>query len=558
MQTLTSPRRRLVGVFAAILAAVLAAVLAACANAPVGPGSRPALVSTSPSNGTSGVSRDAEVTLTFSKEILPASLQVEVTPDVELADVGWPEPNVAVLAPAELWPAGEVVKLSIAATDRDGRPLEGATTLTFSTALVVTDDVPPATPTGVVATAMDGGFRLDWELGAEADLAGYQLQWGADPTAPTGGVFVPVAGHTWTVDGLANGAAVYYRLQALDTSGNLSEAYAGDVTPMDMAPPTIASSTPAAGSVDLGAVPFLRFVFSEPMDALSLAADYCEVESVAFAGDCPATTTTLAGAPTMSADGTAARWETPTAFQAGHAYRVTVDGADLAGNSLATGTRVQFQLASEPDLEAPTFVKATYELDAVANRLTVAIEFSEAMDQEATQGAFGSSPGLACSWTWLTPSTMQCTVGSGLQQYTTYQLVVATSAKDVAGNALVVPWTSEYVTGNLYPRLVSVTPRSGAFNVGYTTAIVFTFSERMEPATLAYAVVRGTAGGNVAVPMTAAFEDDQRVLRLTPVTPYPGSATITWTITALSEVGGAYSLAVPATGSFATRLVVTP
>ena len=79
MQTLTSPRRRLVGVFAAILAAVLAAVLAACANAPVGPGSRPALVSTSPSNGTSGVSRDAEVTLTFSKEILPASLQVEVT-----------------------------------------------------------------------------------------------------------------------------------------------------------------------------------------------------------------------------------------------------------------------------------------------------------------------------------------------------------------------------------------------------------------------------------------------------------------------------------------------
>lgn len=549
-------RPRPVGI-ATVLATLLAAVLAACGEAPamVTP---PKLVSTSPAAGASGVSLDAQLALTFSKPMDPTSLAVVSEPPVDLGEASWSGPTVAVFTPPSGWPGGVTVTLTIAATDTDGEALAEGTSLTFSTALVVTDDVPPAKPTGVVATALDGGFRLDWELGAEDDLAGYQLQWGADPATPTGGVFVPLAGTAWTVTDLANGVKVYYRLQALDTSGNLSEAYAGDVTPMDMAPPTLASSTPADGATDLGAVSFVRLVFSEPMDAPTLTASYCEVESAAFAGACQGPVTPLAGAPTTSDAGAAVRWETPGAFQQGHAYRVTVGGADLAGNPVAAGTRVQFQLASEPDFEAPTFVRAAYDVDAVANRLTLTIEFSEAMDQEATRNAFGSSPGLACAWTWLTPTTMECRVGTGLQQYTTYQLAVATSAADLAGNALATPWTSEYVITNLHPRLVSVTPRSGAINVGYTTPIVFTFSEPMDPATLAYAVVRQTAGGDVAVPTTAAFEDDQRVLRLTPTSAYPGSATIRWTVTALAEAGGQFALAAPATGAFTTRLVVGP
>lgn len=549
MPTHAAPRRRLlVGI---------ALVLAACSQTPVDV-TPPELVSTSPTAGASGVSRAADLTLTFSKPMTPSSLAVGSEPEVDLGEASWPQPNVAVLTPPSGWPAGVTVTLTIQATDTGGRPLPAGTTLTFSTALVVTDDVPPEAPTGVVATPMDGGFRLSWELGTEADLAGYQLQWGADPAAPSGGVFVPVAGTAWEATGLANGVEVRFRLQALDTSGNLSEAYTGTVTPTDMTAPTVVSSTPSDGAMELGAVPFLRFVFSEPMEPTSLGAAYCEIGSVAFTGDCPAPATTLSGAPSMSEGGAGARWEAPGAFQPGLAYRVVVQGSDLAGNALAADTAMQFQLAAEPDLEPPAFDSAHYALDSVANTLTITIGFSEPMDQEATQSAFGSQPALGCAWTWPAPTTMACRVVSGLQQSTLYRLVVATTAADLAGNTMVAPWTSDYVVSNLHPTLRSVSPSPGAFNVGYSTPIVLTFSEPMDPATLGYSVVRQASGGDVALPMTASFEDDQRVLRLTPVSPYPGSATVRWTITSLAEAGGQLALAVPATGAFQTRLVAAP
>lgn len=537
--------------------ACLAVALAACAQAP--DNAPPlALTSTSPAAGASGVSRDASLTLTFSRPVSQASLRVASAPVVQFGAPSWPEPNVAVLTPKDLWPAGTTITLTLAATDTAGGLLRSGTTLTFSTAMVVTDDDPPAAPTGVVATPQDGGFHLAWDLGTEPDLAGYQLQWGPDQAAPSSGVFVPVAGHEWAPTGLANGVKVYYRLQAVDTSGNYSAAASGDVTPTDMAPPTLTASTPADGSDSLTAVPFLRLVFSEPMDPSTLAAAYCEVPSLDFAGDCPAPTTALGGAPALSDGGTTARWETTGVFQPGSAYRVLPQGADLAGNALASGTRPQFKVAVEPDVVPPTVTGATYELDAAANTLAITVGFSEPMDQATTRAAFGSQPALACSWAWPTTASLRCTARSGLQQNTSYRLVVATSATDLAGNPLAAPWTEDYATPNLHPRLVRVTPEPGDFNVGYTTPIVFTFSEPMNPATLAYSVVRQSTSGDVALAMTPAFENENRVLRLSPNSAYPGSATIRWTITALSEAGGQYNLAVPATGTFVTRLVVGP
>ncbi|MCB1890552.1 MAG: PKD domain-containing protein [Rhodocyclaceae bacterium] len=101
----------------------------------------------------------------------------------------------------------------------------------------VPDTTPPATPTGLVATAGDGSVSLDWADNGEADLAGYHVERSLDPAGPftrlTSGSGVTPSQYVDT--GLPNGVTIYYRVIAVDTSSNLSQATA------------VVSATPQSG-----------------------------------------------------------------------------------------------------------------------------------------------------------------------------------------------------------------------------------------------------------------------------------------------------------------------
>jgi hypothetical protein len=78
------------------------------------------------------------------------------------------------------------------------------------------DTTPPATPTGLTATARDGAVDLDWNDNSDA-VAGYKVY--RDSSA------VPIATTTtsaYTDAGLTNGTLYCYRVAAVDSSGNAS------------------------------------------------------------------------------------------------------------------------------------------------------------------------------------------------------------------------------------------------------------------------------------------------------------------------------------------------
>ncbi|WP_139173540.1 fibronectin type III domain-containing protein [Geodermatophilus telluris] len=78
-----------------------------------------------------------------------------------------------------------------------------------------TDLTPPATPTGLVATAGDGSVELRWDAAAEPDVDRYVVH--------RDGVEVArVAATGWTDTGLVNGTTYAYRVQAVDGHGNAS------------------------------------------------------------------------------------------------------------------------------------------------------------------------------------------------------------------------------------------------------------------------------------------------------------------------------------------------
>lgn len=104
----------------------------------------------------------------------------------------------------------------------------------------VADTVPPATPTGLSATAGDSVVNLNWSDNTEPDNAGYRVYRGTS----SGGPYFPVGGmvtqSAYSDSGVTNGIPLYYIVSAEDFSGNESGT-TGEV-----------SGTPMAGSTGGG------------------------------------------------------------------------------------------------------------------------------------------------------------------------------------------------------------------------------------------------------------------------------------------------------------------
>jgi hypothetical protein len=102
------------------------------------------------------------------------------------------------------------------------------------------------------------------------------------------------------------------------------------------------------------------------------------------------------------------------------------------------------------DTTAPT-VKTVSPLDGsrtITLNTNLVFTFSEAMNQLATQEAVSSTPATSCIFSWNSQGdTLTCDPDSNLAASTTYNVVVGTSAKDLADNALANAFSFSFTTG---------------------------------------------------------------------------------------------------------------
>jgi hypothetical protein len=158
-------------------------------------------------------------------------------------------------------PAGSLAldkgqSLGAVPTDRDGvsRP-QGAAYDAGCYERVVGggDTTPPGAPAGLTAQAGDAQAALTWSANTEPDLAGYHVYRStsqAGPYAKQNGSALAAAALTQT--GLANGTTYWYRVSAIDTTGNES-AQSGAVSATPQAPTfTISGTVTSGGSGLLG------------------------------------------------------------------------------------------------------------------------------------------------------------------------------------------------------------------------------------------------------------------------------------------------------------------
>ncbi|WP_224367028.1 glycoside hydrolase family 9 protein [Hyalangium versicolor] len=107
-----------------------------------------------------------------------------------------------------------------------------------------TDSTPPAQPAGLTATAAASQIQVAWTANTEADLLGYNLyrstSSGFTPSAANR-IASGVVGRTYSDASLSASTTYYYKLTAVDTSGNESAASSEASATTGSAPPSSVS-----------------------------------------------------------------------------------------------------------------------------------------------------------------------------------------------------------------------------------------------------------------------------------------------------------------------------
>lgn len=252
----------------------------------------------------------------------------------------------------------------------------------------------------------------------------------------------------------------------------------------DTTAPLLVTSLPVDGEMGLPINNNVVAVFDEWMDPLTVNT---------------ATFTLRSGI--RAVPGTVAFWYRSATFYPAEALSshtlytaaISTGVTDLAGNALAQEYVWTFMTADVLDTTAPAVV-TTYPEDgatgASLNR-NIVVSFSEAMDpltvSTATfslrEGDFALPGAVLYGF-----STGVFDPASDLAPNTTYTAMVTTGARDLAGNALEEATVWSFSTGSApdatAPLLLSVEPAMGDIGVPINTLVSATFNEAMDPVTL--------------------------------------------------------------------------
>jgi hypothetical protein len=358
------------------------------------------------------------------------------------------------------------------------------------------DITAPAQVAGLIVTPVSSSqLNLDWTANTEPDLNHYNVYRGMSAGfSVIPGTTVPTSTPTtnsFSDTGLTASTTYYYRVTAVDNSGNigsLSVEQSGTTNPpSDTTPPTVTSTDPANGAINVPLTKWARATFSEPMLSSSITTS-------TFTLKVSGSSTNVPGAVWLNTEANSmnAYFAPSSNLSPGTTYIATVTTGvkDLAGNAMTTAKSWSFTTTS--DTTPPTVTSTDPANGAINVPLTkwTRATFSEPMlSSSITTSTFtlkvsGSStniPGVVWLNTESNSMNAYFAPSSNLSPGTTYIATVTTGVKDLAGNAMTTAksWSFTTTSDTTPPTVTSTDPANGAINVPLTKWARATFSEPM-------------------------------------------------------------------------------
>jgi hypothetical protein len=344
---------------------------------------------------------------------------------------------------------------------------------------------------------------------------------------------------------------------AKDVAGNaLATAYTWNFltgTSADTTPPTVDSTSPADGAVDVALNAAVIATFSEAMNGFTITGS-----NFLLTGPL---TNAVPGTVSYDTTNSAATFLPASLLAANTLFTatITVDVEDLAGNALATEYTWTFTSGNAADTTPPTvtFVSPTHLATSVPIDQNVTALFDEPMDTMTlnTTTFTLTENGSAAVAAVVTSNGTQMTLNpaANLLPNTLYTAVITVGVTDVAGNPLAAQYEWDFTTGTATdtnpPTVISTNPADTDTDVPLNQIVTAIFSEQMNSSTVngaSFTLLNGavSVAGTVACPGTTAT--------FTPTAALVASTTYTATITtAVTDLVG-NPMAVEAVWSFTT------
>jgi hypothetical protein len=338
--------------------------------------------------------------------------------------------------------------------------------------------------------------------------------------------------------------------------------------------PTVTSTNPLNGAINVPINQKITATFSEAMNATTVTAAGTFAVSAAGAGGAavPGTVTYVAGTNTATF--------TPTANLAPstqYTATISTSAQNAAGDPLLSNFVWNFTAGKTANTTPPT-VTVTLPVSGatgVPTNQKITATFSKVMDP-ATITAAGTftvaAAGAAVPGTVsYAGSIATFTPSANLAVSTQVTATITNAAKDLAGNALVAgavpnPWS--FMTGagpsTTAPTITLVNPTNTEINVLLNTAVNATFSEAMDPVTITapgtFTLALAGAGG-AAVSGNVTYDSVSHIATFTPAANLTATTQYTATITNAAKDLSGNALAAGTTAnpwSFTTGASVGP
>ena len=537
---------------------------------PVGAGSLTAL-SFSPANGSTGVSNTAQVSITFSEIIDPASANNILVQDCSLGcynlSGNWvvnPANGAQVtFTPTQPYPAGASIRAYTQdrVLDLAGNSDNASVVTTFTVGNTVDATAPTVTsvtPTnGATGIGRNTTVVLTFSKSinpATINSTTIQLFVGDAPISPS----VSTSSDnrsvliTTTLPAASN-ITVVASPKVQDLSGNNLTAFQSQFTTaadFSSAAPTVITQRPASGATNVPANAVITlFTSGSPLNPSTITANSLLVSHNGVL---------INGTISFTGNNQAIEFTPSQNFNPADIVQIFLTGAiqDVDGNSLTAYTG-QFTVAGALTSVGPNPIASSPNPEYGATNIPLNVVPQVAFDQPLLASTINSTnvylqdnstsahvPGTV-SLVGANNNVIQFQPSSPLSPSTLYFFyffsVTNTSGTLLAqGNSYYQYFTTGTASDSTSPTVVAVSPINGTANIGINAPIIVKFSEAIDPISVTGSTVHISGGSQTVMPVSISFDSTFTTATITPQAPLPANTLMTISISGVTnEVGNA-------------------
>ncbi|MBF0502436.1 MAG: Ig-like domain-containing protein, partial [Candidatus Riflebacteria bacterium] len=516
----------------------------------------PTIVGITPVSGTSGISRQTQIVITFDHFMDTTSVEAAVSlsppPGGALTPVWSGGGDTLTLTPTVslAWNTLYTLSVTTGARDLDGTPLASIFSATFTTEIpptpvIVAAGVVPAAGSSGIATATQISIPFSEPMDHPSVEAAFGLRSGSGPIAGSFSwsgetlIFTPSAPLSYAVLHTISVTSSAHSLAGATLGAPWSSTFTTIAAPV---PAVLASSIPVAGAVGVALNSSVSLTFSKAMNTGTVNVTMSPVPL----GTLNAVWSN--GNKTLSLT-----WS--IGLQPGIVYQASVDAAarDIDGLALNGTPIFQFQTGTITAPQVTSMIPAAGATDVIRST-TFQITFDRQMDQIPTAAAISLAPNPGGSTTpaWsLDGLTLTLTRSTPLDFDTQYSLTAGVGAHDLSMVPLSAPVTVSFRT-EVRPAIISANcfPAADATGVATDAVLLVAFSKPMNTSSTgtAFSLLDGITPVNGGVSWSG------NTLHFTPpAAGWPASRTLQIQVTtAASDLRG-NTLAAPFTRQFTTQ-----